>query len=211
MAKKERLQEFNRGNILSTAKRLFEEGGILGTTMDDIAKGADYSKSTIYTYFKSKEEIYNHVILEHIQILHRMVREALDDNKGFPDGYFAICDALAGFYNRYPLYFESILDEIKLPKGESESVLIQIYDVGEAINGCIEQYLRTCLSERRVHLSISPLQATFTFWAGLSGVIALAHKKEAYINKAMGVTKERFMQDGFELLLQSITEREVAT
>ncbi|MBD5462568.1 MAG: helix-turn-helix transcriptional regulator [Lachnospiraceae bacterium] len=32
--------------------------------MDDIAKTADYSKSTIYVYFKSKEEIYHQGIEE---------------------------------------------------------------------------------------------------------------------------------------------------
>ena len=35
------------------------EKGIALTTMDDISKEAGYSKSTVYVYFKSKDEIYN--------------------------------------------------------------------------------------------------------------------------------------------------------
>ena len=57
MGKREKLKEFHRSNILEVAKKLFLENGFIQTTMDDIAKVADYSKSTLYVYFKSKEEI----------------------------------------------------------------------------------------------------------------------------------------------------------
>ena len=63
MTKKEKLIRFNKENILETAEMLFSNKGIEKTTMDEIAKRADCSKSTIYVYFDSKEEIYNHIIL----------------------------------------------------------------------------------------------------------------------------------------------------
>ena len=64
--KKEALEQFNRDNILGAAKELFESKGVEKTTMDDIAALADYSKSTIYVYFKSKEEIYNSIVEDYI-------------------------------------------------------------------------------------------------------------------------------------------------
>ena len=54
--KKLALEQFNRDNILTAARELFETKGVQDTTMDDIALQADYSKSTIYVYFRSKEE-----------------------------------------------------------------------------------------------------------------------------------------------------------
>ena len=39
--KKEALEQFNRNNILSAAKELFETKGVENTTVDDIAKLAD--------------------------------------------------------------------------------------------------------------------------------------------------------------------------
>lgn len=63
MNKKERLYEFNRKHILSAAKELFLEKGAAQTTMDEIAKKADFSKSTIYVYFKSEEEIFDYIVL----------------------------------------------------------------------------------------------------------------------------------------------------
>ena len=54
--RKQALEKFHRDSIMDAAGELFGKKGIDGTTMDDIAKLADYSKSTIYVYFKSKED-----------------------------------------------------------------------------------------------------------------------------------------------------------
>jgi len=204
MSKKERLSAFNRTNIISAAKRLFLEKGIAQTTMDDIAKEADYSKSTVYAYFKSKEEIYSFIILEHFEILKDGICEALRGEPGFPDGYFAICDALMENYKASPLFFESILSEIKIPDAESETVLIQIYKVGDEINSIIENYLNHCVGNKYINLDMPSLQTTLILWAGITGIIMFAHKKEAYISMATDKEKEIFMQDGFRLLLKSI-------
>ncbi|MDR2547455.1 MAG: TetR/AcrR family transcriptional regulator [Lachnospiraceae bacterium] len=204
MSKKERLSAFNRSNILSAAKQLFFEKGIAQTTMDDISKEADYSKSTVYAYFKSKEEIYNHIILENFEILKNDICEVLRSKPGFPDGYFAICNALMENYSASPLFFESILSGIKIPDDESETVLVQIYEVGDEINGVIEHYLNYCVENKYINLDMPPLQATLTLWAGITGIIMFAHNKNAYIGMATGTTKECFMQNGFRLLLKSI-------
>lgn len=205
MANKERLSEFNRSNILSAANQLFREKGIGQTTVDDIAQKAEYSKSTIYVYFKSKDDIYNHIVLEHFQRHKEVVAKALQKSPGFPDGYFAVCHALAKFYEENPLYFESILDETNLPEAESESVLHQIYKVGEENNRIIGDYIKSCIEKHQLSLDMPSLQGTFTLWASISGIINLANKKESYIRREMGISKEKFMNDGFVLLLKSLT------
>ena len=204
MNKKERLAAFNRSNILSAAKRLFIEKGIAQTTMDDISKEADYSKSTVYAYFKSKDEIHSHIILENFEILKNDICEVLRSEPEFPDGYFAICNALMENYRVSPLFFESVLSEIKIPDDESETVLVQIYRAGDEINGVIESYLNQCVENKYISLDMPPLQATLILWAGITGIIMFAHKKNAYIGMATGTTKECFMQNGFRLLLKSI-------
>lgn len=67
--KKLALEQFNRDNILTAARELFETKGVQDTTMDDIALQADYSKSTIYVYFRSKEDIYNSIVVDYLDIL----------------------------------------------------------------------------------------------------------------------------------------------
>lgn len=45
--------------ILEAARKVFQKWGINKTTMEDIAKEAGKGKSTLYYYFKSKEEIFD--------------------------------------------------------------------------------------------------------------------------------------------------------
>ena len=47
---------------IESAKKLFQQFGLHKTTMEDIAKSAGKGKSTLYYYFKSKDEIFDKVI-----------------------------------------------------------------------------------------------------------------------------------------------------
>jgi AcrR family transcriptional regulator len=51
-----------RTHILSTAQKLFQEKGLGMATMEDVARAAGMGKSSLYYYFKSKEEIFNAVL-----------------------------------------------------------------------------------------------------------------------------------------------------
>lgn len=57
MQRDEEIQEF----ILKNAKELFKRYGLKKTTMEDIAKSSGKGKSTLYYYFKSKDEIFEAV------------------------------------------------------------------------------------------------------------------------------------------------------
>jgi AcrR family transcriptional regulator len=48
--------------ILKTAKKLFAKNGLTETTMDEVAGDARIGKGTIYHYFKSKEQMYSHIL-----------------------------------------------------------------------------------------------------------------------------------------------------
>lgn len=52
-----RKQLFVREEILASAAKLFAESGYRAVTIDDIAANLGYTKSVVYYYFKSKNEI----------------------------------------------------------------------------------------------------------------------------------------------------------
>ncbi len=51
-----------REKLIEVARQLFARKGVANTTMNDIAAASDKGRRTIYTYFKSKKEIYNAVL-----------------------------------------------------------------------------------------------------------------------------------------------------
>nr|WP_298935658.1 TetR/AcrR family transcriptional regulator [uncultured Dyadobacter sp.] len=55
-------EEVLRSKILAGADKLFRQYGLSKTTMEDIAKEAGKGKSTLYYYYKSKEEIFDVIV-----------------------------------------------------------------------------------------------------------------------------------------------------
>lgn len=69
-----------RDKFIEVARQLFARKGVENTTMNDIASASDKGRRTIYTYFKSKREIFNAVIeSESDQLLDRLRQIATRD------------------------------------------------------------------------------------------------------------------------------------
>lgn len=51
-----------RDKFIEVARQLFARKGVENTTMNDIASASKHGRRTIYTYFKSKRDIFNAVI-----------------------------------------------------------------------------------------------------------------------------------------------------
>lgn len=206
IAKREKLATFNKQNILDAAKRLFAAHGIAHTTMDDIARAAESSKSTLYVYFESKEEIYNHIIYEHMVILREGLGSAVRAANGFEEGYYAVCETLVAFQKEYPLYFESLLDEIPVDEEafERQPILKKIYDIGEETNALVLGFIQGGISQGYLRSDIDPLPTVFVLLASLNGIISLAEKKAKYMRRDFNMERPDFLACGFDLLLRSI-------
>ena len=80
-------------SIIDAAKRVFLKWGLNKTTMEDIAHEAGKGKSTLYYYFRSKEEILENVIideLDSISIKAKTAIEGIDSPKDKLKKYIAI-------------------------------------------------------------------------------------------------------------------------
>lgn len=58
-----------RQKLVDVARQLFAKNGLENTTMNDIALQSNKGRRTLYTYFKSKEEIYYAVIESELERL----------------------------------------------------------------------------------------------------------------------------------------------
>lgn len=63
-SRKETERETRKKLILKGALEVFKSKGIEHSTMDEIALKADFGKATLYYYFKSKEEIFNTILIK---------------------------------------------------------------------------------------------------------------------------------------------------
>jgi len=76
-----------RLDILEAAVRAFARSGLHGTTMQDIAREAGYTAASLYTYFKSKQEIVdamsNHLTDEYVQVFEQPLPGGLNFRQRF--------------------------------------------------------------------------------------------------------------------------------
>lgn len=64
--------------LVDVARQLFAKMGVENTTMNDIALASKKGRRTLYTYFKSKEEIYMAVVESELDILSDMMKRVAD-------------------------------------------------------------------------------------------------------------------------------------
>lgn len=67
-----------KAKLVDVARQLFAKMGVENTTMNDIALASKKGRRTLYTYFKSKEDIYMAVVESELDILSDMMKHVAD-------------------------------------------------------------------------------------------------------------------------------------
>lgn len=201
----------HRQAIASAAQPLFMEKGIASTSMDDIARAAGYSKATLYVYFKDKEEIVSLLVLESMQSLYDCISAALEQQDTTKARYHLICRSLVQYQENFPFYFKLVLDYINIDF-ETRDYLPEekeTYRIGEAINAKLQEFLISGIKKGDLRKDMEIMPSIFTLWGMLSGFIQLTSNKEDYVKCAMGLSRNQFLEYGFDMLYQSIENTEV--
>ncbi|MDR1755682.1 MAG: TetR/AcrR family transcriptional regulator [Culturomica sp.] len=67
-----------KNKIIGVAQKLFREISVYKATMSDIASAAHISRRTLYTHFKSKDELCKYVVEEEVDAINRKLQRAAD-------------------------------------------------------------------------------------------------------------------------------------
>ena len=66
--------------IIEAARKLFNKYGFKKVTMDEIAREANVTKRTVYSYFSSKEELFKCIINEELENMKKIVEDVEAEN-----------------------------------------------------------------------------------------------------------------------------------
>ena len=64
-----------RDMLVDVARQLFARKGVDNTTMNDIAQASQKGRRTLYTYFKSKNDIYLAVVESELNQLYKVLQD----------------------------------------------------------------------------------------------------------------------------------------
>src|SRR5690349_22689175 len=99
MSNSQDLKDPIREEILNGARDLFERFGFKKTTMEDIARQIGKSKSALYYYYKTKEEIFEAVVLNDIEATQTLVADAVKKEESAT--------------SKFRVFFTSMLEGVK--------------------------------------------------------------------------------------------------
>lgn len=135
----EKMKE-KRKRILEEAITLFSEEGYNDTTIAKVAKAADVSFGSVFTYFKNKEELFNSAVIEPLdefkEVLFNFSTEAEDPLAELEQmvinhikyfahlgNYLRLVAIVVGQYSKFPNQFTE-LDNVHQEFREKLSILI---------------------------------------------------------------------------------------
>ncbi len=136
-----------RGDILSAAEKVFAAKGFYGSTMDEIAKRAEFGTGSLYKYFRGKKDLYFSLIDEKVEEITRLVKAELDKDLPPIERIESILHLQLSFIQRNRDFFKIYISErnrfewtIKdeLGKGVHGKFMTYIDSLGEVLRQGIE-------------------------------------------------------------------------
>lgn len=195
---KDKRKNMNKIDIIDAAEKLFFSKGYNNTTMDEVAKEAGFTKRTLYSYFTSKEEIYEKIRERGYLILNSLFLEALEKERNSSEikkiksmGY-----SFLKFEREYRGYFKSIFemgDFVEECEALEKTTL-------EILDKCIKDGVK----KGEITDRIDCVNISLILWSSIMGFVTTFSRKEKYINEYFEKDIKEVTETGFDLILNSI-------
>ncbi len=173
--RRRREKESRKSAILKAARKLFFEKGFKPVTVDNIAQKAELSKGSVYLYFKSKEEIYTHILLTDIEKFHRKIDELLPQDQNAADSLKKYANIYIDIFLNDEELFRMLMsfmlntDQMNLPDSLNNNLIKM---TNKTVNIC-EKLLQTGIERGEFPSSINLRLTRNAVWGLLNGVISL--------------------------------------
>ena len=149
MNKEEQIRE----EIIVASRTLFQRFGLLKTTMEDIARALSKGKSTLYYYYKNKDEIFEAVITKEIRDVFREVMTAVENGKTGEDKLRIYFLTMINSIKNRVLLFQIIKGEI----GENLKTIVNLkYKMDNHEVQCIKEILAFGMNNKEWVSEIEP-------------------------------------------------------
>ena len=158
-------KDYTREHIAEIAKQVFLKDGYAKASMRDIAKGAGIGVSNIYNYFKSKDELFRHIVRPLITELKQMMHEHHNVNDQDQFVCYALGesdDMLADHVQSYLRLINNHRDELKLLLYQSQGSSLENY-IDEYTEECTHLVLEFMDEFKRKYPGFSGIRTPFTY------------------------------------------------
>ncbi|MCP3927304.1 MAG: TetR/AcrR family transcriptional regulator [Desulfobacterales bacterium] len=183
--RKAREKEARRNYIMEAANRLFREKGFSGTTMEDIARDVELSTSTIYLYFKNKEELYASLNLKVLKNLLEKIEEVdIEDVLPPEEKVLALKKLLYSFYEYDPMLLLDVFNfqTSELIRELSPQIVLELKQFARNAVHSIAKIFEFGIKDG-VYKPVNTVALADVIWSMFSGLVIWEESKTALNSK----------------------------
>ena len=206
----QKLTEVKKNEIIDGMEKALQSKSYDKLTIDDVAKEAEYSKKTVYSYFKSKDEIYFELLIRKFNLLYDTLQNAIKNSgKRGVEKIMVLGHAYYGFAKDFPEYMQAIIDfEAKKSGGDSETdSLIDHFneETGKSFL-LLDEALKEGIEDKTLieATDTDTASTAILLWASINGFITLAYKKGEYIESCYGKSMDALFDDCMKFATRSL-------
>jgi AcrR family transcriptional regulator len=199
--RKERQKEELRGKILQSARDLFIEKGYHETSIRNIAERIEYSPTTIYLYFKDKDDIFYALHQEGFALLNQYFKALANVDDPF-ERLKAICKAYVKFALENREFYDLMFIN-RAPMNALKEEQCDQWDEGERSFQALVGTVAQCI-EKGYFQDMDAETLSFTLWAMVHGVCSLEIRERCAV---LTEEKQKGLADRSARVIIEILER----
>ncbi|OHD37902.1 MAG: hypothetical protein A2086_08910 [Spirochaetes bacterium GWD1_27_9] len=207
--RREKEKIIRKNDIVQAAIKLFFEKGVENTTMDDIAKKAEYTKRTIYFYFNSKESILAAFLSKGYEIINNLVERYIFEvkDKNSIEKMFAVGRAYIYFYKEHREFLNMINNyrtkEPDITLGDEN--IKELYFLADKQSFYLSEIITSGIKEGSFRKDLNPEEAVLLIWSCFVGISNLLLNKSDYLKMYKENTPENLLNMMNNLIYNYLT------
>ena len=178
ISRKQRETDLRKQIIFEAAEKLFLSNGYEDTKMDQIANESEFSKGTLYNYFKSKDDLYLAIGTKAYDIIIEHTKNFIEKNDPGVEQLKAVGYAYYEFTKNYPGYSHIFHDiNVKLPnvaqKAKDKLTLIEkeYLNRSEVYGELFRDVIINAIKTKTIRSDKDPFLIGFTLFMMTSGIM----------------------------------------
>ena len=125
--------------IIDATRRLFDERGVRDAQIEDIAKAVGINRAIVYRHFTGKEELFALTLVQYLDELRDLLREAADSAAAPLDRLRALVGSFVDYGLAHPAFVDCAQAIMRRPGGDllAEVSEAAMFRLGRSVSGCL--------------------------------------------------------------------------
>ena len=174
--------------------------------MDKVAEEAEYSKGTLYLYFKNKEDLYLAINVRGLLILKDLFEKAYQRGTSGLDKTRKIGEAYLLFSKEYPNYYSAMhyYECTEINFSISESSAQQCEETGQQVLGVVARAIQTGVDDGSIRNDLDPMYTATVLWAHSTGMISIMSLRGEHLREQHNLNVEEVIKLSFDMMQKSM-------